>query len=498
MTTIRTGFKSTSAAALIGLSAVIGVAAVPTLAPLATAQTQPSNIDVNRQGSITIHKRAGEEGTQNDTGNVNPAAPGTPLPGASFTIRQVQGLDLATNAGLVEASKLTVADAQGRTLGAPQTKTTDAQGQAAFTGLPVGVYLVTEDSAPAGYAPGAPFLVYIPMTNPANTSQWNYDVNVYPKNSAVTAEKAVGDAGQNVGDTVTFSITSSIPQPANNGTISKYTIVDDLQENLVSTTADNVTAELTAGGTTLAKGTDYTVTVDAATQKVEVVFTPAGLTKLSDAKKADPTVEVKTTIVGTVKDVTTENGGHLVNEASVISNRGGGSGDVTQNTNQVNTYWGTLKIAKQDDAQKPLAGAKFQVFECTSADALGKQIAINSVNEWTTAADGSVVINGLHVTDYENGAEITAAKKYCLVETQAPEGYELLAKPVEVNFTRSDVANTADGTDAITQLASVTNVKSNGPKLPLTGGTGIGLVALLGAVLVGAGAWWARRNSSKA
>ena len=71
--------------------------------------------------------------------------------------------------------------------------------------------------------------------------------------------------------------------------------------------------------------------------------------------------------------------------------------------------------------------------------------------------------------------------------------------PTALNaFTREDLANTADGTDTITLKRTVENVKSVTPQLPLTGGAGIGIIAALGALIVGAGAWWAKRAGNRA
>nr|WP_244659201.1 LPXTG cell wall anchor domain-containing protein [Corynebacterium diphtheriae] len=34
--------------------------------------------------------------------------------------------------------------------------------------------------------------------------------------------------------------------------------------------------------------------------------------------------------------------------------------------------------------------------------------------------------------------------------------------------------------------------------MPLTGGAGVGILAAIGAAIIGAGAWFARRNSAEA
>lgn len=64
--------------------------------------------------------------------------------------------------------------------------TTDRSGEAKFTDLPFGWYLVLETAAPSNVIErSANFLVEIPMTNPTGTG-WIYDVTAYPKNRTRT------------------------------------------------------------------------------------------------------------------------------------------------------------------------------------------------------------------------------------------------------------------------------------------------------------------------
>ena len=61
--------------------------------------------------------------------------------------------------------------------------TTNENGVAEFDTLKLGVYLVIETKYPAKVtSPMKPFLVSIPMTDPADVNEWLYDVTVYPKN----------------------------------------------------------------------------------------------------------------------------------------------------------------------------------------------------------------------------------------------------------------------------------------------------------------------------
>ena len=58
------------------------------------------------------------------------------------------------------------------------TKTVEADGNAAFEDLELGLYLIVQSKASNGYAPIKPFLVSLPM---AENGKWNYEVDASPK-----------------------------------------------------------------------------------------------------------------------------------------------------------------------------------------------------------------------------------------------------------------------------------------------------------------------------
>ena len=92
-------------------------------------------------------------------------------------------------------------------------------------------------------------------------------------------------------------------------------------------------------------------------------------------------------------------------------------------------------------------------------------------------------------------------KKFCLKETKAPAGYALPENPVtEIEFTRDNIAQTGEleGDDEITLVSEIDNIKQDTPNLPMTGGAGVGLLGAIGALIAGAGVWFARRNAKKA
>lgn len=472
---LRVGLAASAAAVVLGL----GLAAPAAAAPL---------VDPNATGSITVHKFEAPDtptglpnnGTAVDTTGL------TPLPGVEFQVRQVSGIDLSTNSGWTNASTLSgvfdAADPEGSitgagyTLAAGSSLVTDAAGQASFTGLPVGLYLVEETSFPAGVTPSAPFLVSVPLTDPDNHDAWLYDVHVYPKNAVTSATKTVEDADAvQLGDEVTFTITSDIP---NVDPIDGYKIVDVLDSKL-----DYVASTVTlADGTTIAEGTDYTITHDAATNAVTVQFSAAGRAVLA----AHNTTRVVVDIITTVNTI-----GEIVNQALVYPNlpsfdiEPGEPGGPTT-TPEVETRWGGLTVEKVGPGGQALTGAVFQVFT-SAADAAAQTnpVTLNGETEFeVTDADGTLTITGLRYSDFANGATVAPGDagylQYYLVEVKAPTGYELLAQPIEFTVT---AATTAAGIDL-----TVTNVPHNGGfQLPFTGGTGSGLLYLVGLGLVAGG-----------
>ena len=205
------------------------------------------------------------------------------------------------------------------------------------------------------------------------------------------------------------------------------------------------------------------------------------------------TFEVKRKEVGD----TTE----LKNQADVIFNNPNTGDEVTNKTNEVVTYHGKLKVVKKDgkEADKVLQGAEFELYQCTSATDLGEgPLTVNGANKWTTGEDGTITIDGLHVTDFADNAQVPDVKKFCLKETKAPAGYALPKENVtEIDFTRDNIAKTGElnGDDEITLVSEIDNIKQDTPNLPMTGGAGVGILAAIGAAIVAAGAWFARRTA---
>ncbi len=486
MQNLKPGLRTLAAATAFGVALTAGAIGITPAMAAPTTEVNASTIDQTAEASLTVHKRdLGDAAAYEGTGNVDGNAPGAALSGVTFELFRMTSADLSTNDGFVKAAALDASKIRADQLEPVRRGVTDSNGTIEFANLQVGVYLLRETGAPAGYTPAQDSLVFLPMTTP-DSNGWNYDVHVYPKNSKTTAEKTVEDAGKHVGDTIKYTITSSIPNLTREGAaITKYEIADDLDETRLAPELNGGSIGLD-NGTSFTYNTDYTIGGDQNLLRGSATFTEEGLRKLTEAKNTDSSVKVITTIEAQVTAIG-DGAGKITNQAEITSNNGGGGGDTTTKTNTVESFWGKLQINKIGENNARLNDAKFQLFTCTDQDKLlDGPLTVDGKSEWQTEGEGTITIDALQVTDYRNNVPVDAVDKYCLVETKAPKGYELLPEPVAIDFTRDDLKTG-------TQVVDVQSIKSVAASLPLTGGAGIGLLAALGALIIGAGAWVARR-----
>lgn len=76
----------------------------------------------------------------------------------------------------------------------------------------------------------------------------------------------------------------------------------------------------------------------------------------------------------------------------------------------------------------------------------------------------------------------------------------MLASPISFEIKKSEVEGKDNPIRLLTEVGQdgkLKNLKDTTPNLPMTGGAGIGILAALGALIIGAGAWLARRSSAK-
>ena len=452
----------------------------------------PGLIDPSQTGSITIHKydnTGTNGGTVHDgTELPNTNGLGNPLGGIVFTIVKIPDTVLLQDAEQYITNNP----------GLPTyTQTTANDGVTAFKNLPLGVYYVKEEVNSGITAQVSPFLISIPMTNPTDNSSWLYDVHVYPKNtlSKLSVEKDVLDSSgasaskitADVGDEIKWAITPSIPADIAAMDVlgtGYFFITDDLDSRL---NYKSVTVQLKdQSGTvvdTLLLNTHYDLSAPAAGTaggQVKVNFDVSpGIDKLADALAKNYTLEivVATTINNTaLADLSNS----ITNSAKLYYKNNGGDPSnpepptVPENPDPEVKLGGIAlyKWFKDNGVETALAGAEFTIYS-SDADAKSNSALIFGGSNWTLATDslGYIYFSGKDI-ETAVGTALTGSETFYLVETKAPQGFELLDKIL--------------GAPLGTTL-KVENTKLDpGFTLPITGGTGTLLYTAAGVILIAA------------
>lgn len=481
-----------------------------------TAEVNASLVNQLNAGdtaTLTIHKLAGSFQGTNQWG-VQQDVTGAPLDGVAFDIYRVPNVDVTTIQGWKDYPAL-----QGKPLSSfmtPENKVDTvktANGGVATYTAPVGVYVVAEnldesdESVRGKYSPATPFMTALPFTT-ENGGSWNRDVHVYPKNQENNATKTVADKEVQASQQNTYTISGSVPTiPADHGGkyFDGYSLLDVFESGQWTPDKDTIKAyikvgedrtSLQASDIQVSETVDYTE--EAGKQAFTISLTRAGLDKLEAAVKGAGTVQVR--VEADVKGTVAEGVGvgELVNEATVFppniaqpnwerstkpDNPNTPPTTPPSKTTVVSKYGAIdiLKVSSEDNAV--LEGATFELHKCVNGGARGDQatlldtrnsqpVKVGGKTSWTTGADGKLTITGIQLEDWYNGSAQTDEFDYCLVETKAPKGFELLPKPINAQVNQATPgASTGDG--ATIQFASlnVENVPTTTQtfKLPTTG-----------------------------
>ncbi|EPI46839.1 LPXTG-motif protein cell wall anchor domain protein [Gardnerella vaginalis JCP8151A] len=425
-----------------------------------------------------------------------------------------------------------------------QTCETGADGSCSFTGLNMGLYYIEETDISGAKVDNKsvsitkavdPFFVTTPLAN-ETTKKWIYDVNVYPKNDTSNdlpkKTPAVSPNKLNIANdkSTTMSWDITIPlnlvSPATKFTTIKFTdpLMKDLEFDATNGISDVKISKFAKGSDTalktsgnfenLTKGTDYTVSVDnskkyevSSEQKnftlVTVNLNQSGLTKADTlyGSRGDNVLKLTATITAKVKPGATK----VVNVINTeVNNTVTGQKDdpkpcvPTQekpcdNPGQSVTNFATLKVTKVNDQsgkdKKTLKGAEFNVY------AMKENNTNPSTNDEVTGNDkGNKKVDVVTLTTGDKGeasVELfigngdTTSKKYCIVETKAPAGYEPSTKPTCYDLTVESQQNyaTNNSKEVVNKLSTALD-KIVGA-LPMTGARGLVLLTAFGIVGLG-------------
>lgn len=380
--------------------------------------------------------------------------------------------------------------------------TSDANGDVSVADLPLGYYFVKSSS-------GA--LCNLTTTNPK--------VVIHDKNEEAPFEKTDNKDDVEIGETVNYTIKGKVPS-TEGYTSYVYKVSDTMSAGL---TFNPDTLKVKIGGQSLTRDVDYTVTFkdpkDPNGQTENFILDIAMLDGDGNAKYTfDADIEI------TYSAVVNENAIATVekNNAKLeYSNNPSNSTDKGTKTDEEYVYSAQIKINKTDDKNQALAGAKFVLRREAADSTLEKPVY--EYYQYTEAKDGNPAkVKWVSdqkdatpkVTDKDGYAAFVGLKKgeYELVEIEAPDGYNLLDKPVEVEVTAATVLEDgSQGTPVIVQttdedgnvtgetlMAGVTVAEQNttvltseadvvnnaGTLLPSTGGIGTTIFYIAGGVLL--------------
>lgn len=300
-----------------------------------------------------------------------------------------------------------------------------------------------------------------------------------PNKTAKVGEVNVNGKTVNVGDTVNFTVSATVPASAANYDKYPFTITDTASKGLqvAAATAFKVQVD----------GKDVESQLYTLTQTGNAQSSTTTIIKFDDVKSlAGKTIVVSYT--GTVtKDALTDLNGSVNNKATITTNGGTSGAGETESK----TYGFQFKKIGVGADENALAGAQFVVKKDDKFLAQDGNGAWSLVNDQKNAkvftsanTTGLVQIKGL------------AAGTYTVEETEAPTGY---AQNFKVTFTvvidnagkvtfNQDVLKqvTPQNNGTASATATVKNVKSI-TQLPLTGAAGTTLFTVVALLVAGAG-----------
>ena len=300
-----------------------------------------------------------------------------------------------------------------------------------------------------------------------------------PNKTAKVNEVNVNGKTVNVGDTVNFTVSATVPASAANYDKYPFTITDTASKGLqvAAATAFKVQVD----------GQDVDSQLYTLTQTGNAQSSTTTIIKFDDVKSlAGKTIVVS--YAGTVtKDALTDLNGSVDNKATITTNGGtSGTGET-----ESKTYGFQFKKIGVGADKNALAGAQFVVKKG------GKFLQQDENGAWSLVNDqkNAKVFTSANTTGLVQIKGL-AAGEYTVVETVAPNGY---AQNFKVTFTVtiSEDGKVTFGQDALKQVtpsnngattatATVKNVK-NVTQLPLTGAAGATLFTVVALLVAGAG-----------
>lgn len=414
------------------------------------------------------------------------------------------------------------AQTQAKNITADKTATvsagaTNGNYTATFTGLDYGYYVVAVPGATLANTSGQyATLVSVDSTN----------VNANIKGSLPTVDKKVqvngngaDTADAKIGDTLTFTLTSTIPDMSAYDTYT-FNFKDTLSKGLTYGDITSVTVE--GVDAPLVKDTDYTVTTTPAAAGNTLLT--VGMKDFKNKQQTNAGKKITVTYTATLNENAVVGGAGNVNSATIqYSNdpSSTGTGESEPDKVRVFTYGFTVDKYTGDnynDAATRLAGAEFTLTAKGDTSAIEfVQVNAGSATEdavYRVAKAGETAGTTTTITTPANGKVVFQGLKngeYTLTETKAPAGYNKLASAIGVKVNGSN-----DGTDTTNATVNITYNNDNndttydqtasngvipvqnksGAILPGTGGMGTIAFTVIGVLVIALGVAWTLKRKN--
>lgn len=532
------------------------------------------NIDDTKKDngtSITIHKyQSPATDTRSDGSNQsNLVKDKKPVKGVEFKVckvtlkegkdADVKKIDLSTAEGWKKIKDIQELDPSSATKNAAsflkgdnakfvtvdtdcKKQTTGEDGSTKFDKLAESLYYVEESDTKGAQikdAQGAwkpvtvtgkvdPFFITTPLPHKtANTWEWLYDVNVYPKNDTSddvarktpkTPTKLYTDDGDAI---IPWDISMPLTPPSDNKAYKKIGFVDSLPEGLTYDSLAEVklvkkgkATGSTASDVSLTENTDYKVETGTDKKKVTFSLSVSRLKTLSeDFSRSTYVLKVtlKTKVAKDTKNVTNSINGWI--DDSKIGDNGDPEHPCVPTKEDPKkcdknphgtSHFATLKITKVNDAadkakgKKPLKGAEFTVypvkegtkFTDVSSKNVTKETIDGKLDKGTNDANAiklkATDDNGVTTANLFIGTNDVASKIYCVVETKAPAGFKLNETPTcyEVKVETKEQAAAGLNNDNAHEIVNsqATELDKILANLPMTGARGLVILTVCGIV----------------
>lgn len=330
-----------------------------------------------------------------------------------------------------------------------------ANGTSATVTLPAGLYLFVDADYSVGTNGAAtPSIAILVGSGNVKDGVLNplTEATVTIKNQTTTVSKTVSAATASAGQTVTYTITSKVPQNTQYYSDYAYTYTDTPS---AGQTVNLNSLKVKVANAELKKDTDYTVTGGANGQPFTVAI------RSIQTQRAGAEIAVTYNATVTSEEAA---GSKAVTNAVVLSDNGAEATDSTTITNS------GFSFTKTDAQGNPLAGATFTI----------RVPGVDGSFTATSDKTGTVTFKGLADGTYE------------VNETTVPNGFQqslkakfnVIIENGEVKFKGTDVWGLAPKESS--DKYQVKNVK-NVTQLPLTGAAGTTLFTVVALLVAGAG-----------